>query len=48
MTEWKDVLPVVGSRLGTAAGDCILEFIKILPEEVNDGRKINLSVSRIA
>ena len=45
MTEWKDVLQLVGSTLGVQAGDCILEFLKILPEEVTEGRKINLSVS---
>lgn len=44
MTEWKDVLQVVGSTLGNQAGDCVLEFLKILPEEVTEGRKINLSV----
>lgn len=44
MTEWKDVLQLVGSTLGVQAGDCILEFLKILPEEVTEGRKINLSV----
>lgn len=44
MTEWKDVLQVVGSTLGMQAGDCILEFLKVLPEEVIEGRKINLSV----
>ncbi len=46
MTEWKDVLQVVGSTLGTQAGDCVLEFLRVLPEEVTEGRKINLSVSR--
>lgn len=44
MTEWKDVLATVGSALGSSAGDCVLEFLKILPEEVTEGRKINLSV----
>ena len=44
MTEWKDVLAVVGSSLGNAAEDCILEFLRVLPEEVTEGRKINLSV----
>ena len=46
MTEWKDVLPLVGSTLGDSAGDCVLEFLQVLPEEVNEGRKINLSVRR--
>jgi transportin-3 len=44
MTGWKDVLATVGSALGGSAGDCVLEFLKILPEEVTEGRKINLSV----
>lgn len=44
MTGWKDVLSTVGSALGSTAGDCVLEFLKVLPEEVTEGRKINLSV----
>lgn len=44
MLAWKDVLATVGSALGNTAGDCVLEFLKILPEEVTEGRKINLSV----
>ena len=44
MTEWKDVLQLVSSTLGSSAGDCILEFLQVLPEEVTEGRKINLSV----
>ena len=44
MLHWKDVLPTVGSALGNEAGDCVLEFLKILPEEVIEGRKINLTV----
>lgn len=47
MTSWKDVLATVGSTLGSNAGDCVLEFLKILPEEVTEGRKINLSVRSI-
>ncbi|KAI2788206.1 hypothetical protein POX_e06219 [Penicillium oxalicum] len=42
MLGWKDVLATVGSALGSSAGDCVLEFLKILPEEVTEGRKINL------
>ena len=45
MLEWKDVIQTVGSSLGASAGDCILEFLKVLPEEVTEGRKINLTVS---
>ena len=35
---------MVGTTLGSTAGDCVLEFLRILPEEVTEGRKINLSV----
>lgn len=42
MLEWKNVIGQVGSTLGSSAGDCILEFLRILPEEVTEGRKINL------
>ncbi|OXV07638.1 hypothetical protein Egran_04593 [Elaphomyces granulatus] len=48
MTTWKDVLNTVGSTLGGNAGDCVLEFLKILPEEVTEGRKINLSEEDLA
>ena len=44
MIEWKDVLQLVGATLGHSGGDCVLEFLKVLPEEVTEGRKINLSV----
>ncbi|KAF9895064.1 Nuclear import receptor [Aspergillus nanangensis] len=43
MIQWKDVLATVGATLGGSAGDCVLEFLRILPEEVTEGRKINLS-----
>ena len=46
MLEWKDVIQTVGSSLGDTAGDCILDFLRVLPEEVTEGRKINLTVSR--
>lgn len=48
MTSWKDVLATVGSTLGNNAGDCVLEFLKVLPEEVTEGRKINLSEEALA
>ncbi|OJJ42702.1 hypothetical protein ASPZODRAFT_20229 [Penicilliopsis zonata CBS 506.65] len=48
MTQWKDVLATVGATLGSTAGDCVLEFLKILPEEVTEGRKINLSEEDLA
>ena len=44
MTGWKDVLTTIASALGSVSMDCLLEFLKILPEEVTEGRKINLSV----
>lgn len=47
MTQWKDVLATVGNALGSAAGDSVLEFLRILPEEVTEGRKINLSVCSV-
>lgn len=45
MTEWKDVLQLVVSTLGTQAESvaCMLEFLHVLPEEVTEGRKIALS-----
>ena len=47
MIEWKDVIQLVGSTMGNSALDCTLEFLRVLPEEVTEGRKINLSVRRI-
>jgi transportin-3 len=47
MTEWTDVLPTVldtFSGKGDGATACFLEFLKVLAEELNEGRKINLSV----
>jgi transportin-3 len=47
MTEWKDVLPLVISTFGAkdqASLACILEFLRVLAEEVTEGRKINLTV----
>lgn len=44
MIEWKDVLQLVGSSVGNSGGDCVLEFLRVLPEEVTEGRKINLTV----
>jgi hypothetical protein len=46
MTEWKDVVPMVVSTLGNdpESHACILDFLKVLPEEVTEGRKINLTV----
>ena len=46
MFEWKDVLQQVGSTLGNDPESivCVLEFLKVLPEEVTEGRKVTLSV----
>lgn len=38
------MLQLVGSTLGISGGDCVLDFLRVLPEEVTEGRKINLSV----
>jgi len=46
MTEWKDVLTDVVNTLGTdpATLPCVLDFLRVLPEEVMHGRKIALTV----
>lgn len=46
MQTWKDVLPTVVAALGNdvASHACILDFLRVLPEEVTEGRKITLSV----
>lgn len=46
MLDWKDVLPVVVSSLGNQVEShaCILDFLRVLPEEVTEGRKITLTV----
>lgn len=44
MLDWKDPIEVIASSLGDNGGDCVLEFLRVLPEEVNEGRKINLTV----
>lgn len=45
MLEWNGVIASVVNALGndTASHACILEFLKVLPEEVTEGRKINLT-----
>ncbi|KAI1373670.1 ARM repeat-containing protein [Hypoxylon crocopeplum] len=45
MQGWKDVLPVVVSSLGddVESHACILDFLRVLPEEVTEGRKITLT-----
>ncbi len=46
MKDWKDVLAVVVSSLGSQVEShaCILDFLRVLPEEVTEGRKITLTV----
>lgn len=46
MTAWKNVIAMVGSAVGNSSDglDALLDFLRILPEEVTEGRKINLSV----
>jgi transportin-3 len=46
MTEWKDVLQKIVQSLGTDQDGlaCVLDFLKVLPEEVTEGRKITLTV----
>lgn len=41
------MLQHVVSVLGHKAGDSILEFLSVLPEEVTEGRKISLSVRAV-
>lgn len=46
MKDWNDVLPSVVQSLGDSPEShaCILDFLRVLPEEVTEGRKITLSV----
>ena len=46
MLDWKDVLTTMISTLGRDASaiPCLMEFLRVLPEEVTEGRKINLTV----
>ena len=45
MLEWKDVLQTLVGTLGSDQKSiaCVLEFLHVLPEEVTEGRKINLT-----
>lgn len=38
----QDVVAALGNQAESHA--CILDFLKVLPEEVTEGRKINLTV----
>ncbi len=48
MLQWKDVISLVVSALGNDKDSSVvlLEFLTVLPEEVTEGRKVSLSVSR--
>ncbi|KAL2356513.1 armadillo-type protein [Cryomyces antarcticus] len=50
MLEWQDVLHLVVSTLGTDPQSilCVLEFLHVLPEEVTDGRQINLTEDELS
>ncbi|PHH86333.1 hypothetical protein CDD83_10391 [Cordyceps sp. RAO-2017] len=50
MKEWNDVLPSVVQSLGDSPEShaCILDFLRVLPEEVTEGRKITLSEEDLA
>ncbi|KAI6359666.1 hypothetical protein MCOR25_006993 [Pyricularia grisea] len=50
MKDWKDVLQDVGMALGNdpQSHACVLDFLKVLPEEVTEGRKITLSEEELA
>ncbi|RYP41784.1 hypothetical protein DL767_000800 [Monosporascus sp. MG133] len=50
MKDWKDVLPVAVSALGNDVEShaCILDFLRILPEEVTEGRKITLTEEELS
>lgn len=45
MLEWKDVIDLVVQAFGTSQENipCLLEFLKVLPEEVTEAGKYNLS-----
>lgn len=47
MLEWKDVIPTVVDALGGGT-TCVLEFLRVLPEEVTEGRKIALGEEELA
>ncbi|KAI1825541.1 exportin 1-like protein [Xylaria intraflava] len=50
MKDWKDVLAVVVSTLGNQVEShaCILDFLRVLPEEVTEGRKITLTEEELS
>ncbi|KJZ77914.1 hypothetical protein HIM_02551 [Hirsutella minnesotensis 3608] len=50
MKDWNDVLPSVVQSLSDSPDShaCILDFLRVLPEEVTEGRKITLSEEDLA
>lgn len=50
MTTWKDVLQTIVAALGNEPDchTCILDFLRVLPEEVTEGRKVTLSEDDLA
>ncbi|CAM1511574.1 Fc.00g090870.m01.CDS01 [Cosmosporella sp. VM-42] len=50
MKDWDDVLPSVVQSLSDSPEShaCILDFLRVLPEEVTEGRKITLSEEDLA
>ncbi|KAE9567175.1 Uncharacterized protein CGMCC3_g16682 [Colletotrichum fructicola] len=50
MKDWKDVLPTVVSSLGDSVEShaAILDFLRVLPEEVTEGRKITLTEEELS
>ncbi|RDA87363.1 hypothetical protein CP532_7031 [Ophiocordyceps camponoti-leonardi (nom. inval.)] len=50
MKDWVDVLPSVVQALSDSPEShaCILDFLRVLPEEVTEGRKITLSEEDLA
>ncbi|KAF2774389.1 ARM repeat-containing protein [Teratosphaeria nubilosa] len=46
--EWKNVLQTVVNTLGSQSLACVFEFLHVLPEEVTEGRKINLTEDELA
>ncbi|KKA30085.1 hypothetical protein TD95_004560 [Thielaviopsis punctulata] len=47
MKEWKDVLPTVVNALNSSHA-AILDFLRVLPEEVTEGRKITLTEEELS
>lgn len=50
MRDWNDVLPSVVQSLSDSPEShaCILDFLRVLPEEVTEGRKITLSEEELS